>query len=207
MISKKGSEGDMLMTIIKLLIAGFFILFLVWLIANIFSNTHNQGTTQQYKNLVKKLLTIEDNGSTVFPLWQIDSAYGEYGFNAEPDYVKIENENNPIKKPRTKCSFGAACFCLCDKQCDKVYECNTIPGIKRMIITTDFPNNYGKGVEEFYGEDFKDWEFLAAIGEYKGKGAWKIRWDQNKFGRPMVNISRTGDTLYFWPCDEEHKCG
>ena len=205
MMKKKGNMQDMLMTVFKLLVAGFFILFLVWLLSSIFS-THSEGTTQQYKNLVTKLSTIEDNGSTVFPLWQIDSAYGEYGFNAEPDYVKIENENDPIRKPRTKCSFGAACFCLCDKQCDKVYECNTVPGIKRIVITTDFPNNYGKGVEEFYGKDFKDWEFLAAIGEYKGKGAWKIRWDQNKFGAPIVNISRSGDTLFFRPCDEKHNC-
>jgi len=150
---------------------------------------------------------IPDNGSLVFPLWQIDSSYGEYGFNVKPGFVKVESGEMfglggqpTIKKPLTKCSMATACICLCDKKCDKIYECNVIPGIKRIVVSKDFTNNYGLGVEEYYGEDFKDWEFLAAIGEYKGQGYFKRRTDQNQFGKPTVNISRTGDTLYFWPC-------
>lgn len=183
------------------------ILFLLWLIASIF-RTDTQGTTQRYKDLVGRLQSLGDGESDTFSLWQIDSNYGEYGFNAKPQYVKIEEKDDPVKKPTQKCNVLSACICLCDKKCDKVHECNTIPGITRFVVSKDFSNNYGLGVEEYYGSDFRDWEFLAAIGEYKGISiAGKIKLGgQNNFGRPTVNISRSGDTLYFWPCTKDNNC-
>jgi hypothetical protein len=203
-IMDKKAVSDIWMTIFKLVIAGLIIIFILWLIVRIFSSG-NQGTTQRYHDLVNRLMTMEDNESEVFNAWQIDSSYGEYGFNIDPQYVYIENENNPIKKPRQKCGILTACICLCDKQCDKVYECNTLPGISYFVVYKDFKDNYGKDPSTD-DRDFKDWEFLAAIGEYKGQGFWKVRWDQNKFGIQKVNISRSGDTLYFLPCTKENNC-